>query len=409
MLSFEYQNPTRILFGKDQLNKISQEIPSDAHILLLYGEASAEKNGILAKVRHALAGYRYLEFGGIKPNPDYDDLMKAVDVVNQQRITYLLAVGGGSVIDGAKFISAAACWDLGDPWQIVTNNGKGIRAVIPFGCVLTLPATGSEMNPRAVISRKIRSISLPSGGSQGNSGAVSIQSMSEKEKLEFASPLVFPQFAVLDPELTYSLSSHQVANGIVEAFCHVMEQYLTYPVNANLQDRFAESILQTLITDGPKTLQQPTDFESRANFIWCAAIALNGMIGAGVPQDWSSHVIGHELTALSDLSHAETLAAIFPATMSVRREEKHQKLLQYGKRIWNITKGTEAERVEQAIEQTRKFFASLGVATHLGAYAIKPEQLNDVLQYLRKHNLDKLGEHRSVTLDVAEQILQEAL
>lgn len=409
MLSFEYQNPTRILFGKEQLNKISQEIPSDATILLLYGEASAEKNGILAKVRHALAGYRYLEFGGIKPNPDYDDLMKAVDVVNQHRITYLLAVGGGSVIDGAKFISAAACWDLGDPWQIVTNNGKGIRSVIPFGCVLTLPATGSEMNPRAVISRKIRAISLPSGGSLSNAGAVSIQSTSEKEKLEFASPLVFPQFAVLDPELTYSLSGHQIANGIVEAFCHVMEQYLTYPVSANLQDRFAESILQTLISDGPKTMQNPADFDSRANFIWCAAMALNGMIGAGVPQDWSSHVIGHELTALSRLSHAETLAALLPATMSVRRDEKHQKLLQYGQRIWNITAGTEAERIEQAIIRTRQFFESLGVATHLKTYGIQPEQLNDVLQYLQKHNLDKLGEHRSVTLEVAEQILQEAL
>lgn len=409
MLSFEYQNPTRILFGKDQLNKISQEIPSDATILLLYGEASAEKNGILAKVRHALAGYRYLEFGGIKPNPDYDDLMKAVEMVNHHRITFLLAVGGGSVIDGAKFISAAACWDLGDPWQIVTNNGKGIRTVIPFGCVLTLPATGSEMNPRAVISRKIRAISLPSGGSISNAGAVSIQSTSEKEKLEFASPLVFPQFAVLDPELTYSLSGHQVAKGIVEAFCHVMEQYLTYPVGAHLQDRFAESILHTLITDGPKTMQQPDDFESRANFIWCAAMALNGMIGAGVPQDWSSHVIGHELTALSRLSHAETLAALFPATMSVRREEKHRKLLQYGERIWNITDGTEAERVEQAIARTRQFFESLGVATHLKTYDIQPEQLNDVLQYLQKHNLDKLGEHHSVTLEVAEQILQEAM
>lgn len=410
MLNFEYQNPTKILFGKGQITKINNEIPSDAHVLIIYGGGSVISNGTLDLAKRALSGRKTTEFAGIEPNPDYETLMKAVDVIKKERISYLLAIGGGSVIDGCKFIAAAACWELGDPWEILHNRGKGIRNVIPFGCILTLPATGSEMNHHAVISRKTRQISLPSAsGSQGNSGAMAMQSQIAKEKLAFSNDKVFPQFAVLDPTTTFSLPKSQVANGIVDAFCHVIEQYLTYPINANLQDRFAESIMQTLLDDGLKSYHQPNEYESRANLMWCATMALNGLIGSGVPQDWSSHVIGHELTALFGLAHAETLAIVVPSNMAIRKQEKRAKLLQYAKRIWSIDTQNEDAAIQQAIDKTIAFFESLGFATHLSHYQITEAHIPDILTSLSKHGMTKIGENGSVSLDVCEEILKKAL
>lgn len=410
MLNFEYQNPTKVLFGKGQITKISNEIPSDARILIVYGGGSVIANGTMDMARRALSGRNITEFGGIEPNPDYETLMQAVEIVKKERITFLLAIGGGSVIDGTKFIAAAACWELGDPWEILHNKGKGIRNVIPFGCILTLPATGSEMNHHAVISRKTRQISLPSAsGSQGNYGAMAMHSQIEKEKLSFSNDKVFPQFAVLDPETTFSLPKSQIANGIIDAFCHVIEQYLTYPVNATLQDRFAESIMLTLLEDGIKSYQQPDDYDSRANLMWCATMSLNGLIGAGVPQDWSTHAIGHELTALFGLAHAQTLAIVLPGTMAVRKQEKKAKLLQYAARVWGIRNGNEEEIIQQAIEKTISFFESLGFSTHLSAYDIKEEQIPAIGERLLKHGMTGIGEHGTVTLDTCEDILRKAL
>ncbi len=410
MLNFEYQNPTKVLFGKGQIAKISHEIPSDARILIVYGGGSVIANGTMDMVRKALAGRKITEFGGIEPNPDYATLMQAVAIVKEERINYLLAVGGGSVIDGTKFISAASCWELGDPWEILNNQGKGIRNVIPFGCVLTLPATGSEMNHHAVISRKNRQISLPSAsGSQGYSGAMSMQSSIESEKLAFSSHKVFPQFAVLDPVVTFTLPKVQIANGIADSFCHVMEQYLTYPVNAHLQDRFAESILLTLLEDGIKSYQQPEDYDSRANLMWCATMALNGLIGAGVPQDWSTHAIGHELTALFGLDHAQTLAIVLPATMIVRKQEKKEKLLQYADRIWGIRGDNADEVIQQAIDKTIVFFGSIGLGSKLSAYNIGPEHFPEIAAKLLKHGMTGIGENGSVTLKTCEEILHTAL
>ncbi len=410
MLNFEYQNPTKILFGKGQIEKIGQEIPSDARILIVYGGGSVIANGTMDMVRKALAGRNISEFGGIEPNPDYDTLMRAVELVKKARINYLLAVGGGSVIDGTKFISAASCWELGDPWEILRHQGKGIRTVIPFGCVLTLPATGSEMNHHAVISRKTRQITLPSAsGSSEGSGVVSIHSRVDNEKLAFSSEKVFPQFAVLDPVVTFTLPKVQIANGITDAFCHVMEQYLTYPVHANLQDRFAESILLTLLDDGVKSYRQPENYDSRANLMWCATMALNGLIGAGVPQDWSTHAIGHELTALFGLAHAQTLAIVLPATMHVRRHEKKEKLLQYADRVWGIRGENPDEVIQQAISKTVAFFESIGLHSKLSAYNISADQLSEVSAKLLKHGMTGIGEHGSVTLEVCEEILNTAL
>lgn len=385
MFNFEFHNPTQIVFGKNTIAKLDSLIPANAHVLVLYGGQSAERNGTLAEVRSALGSRQYQEFGGIEPNPSYETLMRAVTIVRQTQVDFLLAVGGGSVIDGTKFIAAAALL-TDDPWSILTTFGSNVQAALPLGTVLTLPATGSEMNPTAVVTR-----------------------YETQTKAYFSSPYVFPQFSILDPTKTYTLPTRQLANGVVDAFTHVMEQYLTYPVNAQVQDRFAESLLQTLIDIAPQAVSETVDYDARANLMWTATMALNGLIGAGVPQDWTTHMIGHELTALYDIDHARTLAVILPAVLQVRREHKRDKLLQYAQRVWQITDGDAEERITQAIQQTRHFFESLGVPTHLADYDIGAEAIERVLEQLQTHGMTRLGEQRDITLAVSREILQASL
>ncbi|MBD2363954.1 iron-containing alcohol dehydrogenase [Anabaena minutissima FACHB-250] len=380
MENFVFYNPVKILFGKGQIANIGVEIPADAKILITYGGGSIKTNGVYDQVKSTLAGRNVFEFGGIEPNPRLETLMKAVELVRQEGIDFLLAVGGGSVLDGTKFIAAAVHFE-GDPWDILIKQAP-VTAAVPLGTVLTLPATGSEMNTGAVITKE-----------------------ETQEKLYFTSDLVFPRFSVLDPQTTFSLPPRQIGNGIVDAYTHVMEQYLTYPANAPLQDGMAESILKTLIEEGAKTLANPHDYDARANVMWCATMALNGLIGAGVPQDWATHMIGHELTAEHGLDHAQTLAIVLPSTLSVRRDRKWQKLLQYAERVWNIVDGSEAERVEQAIAQTRNFFESVGVRTHLSDYGVGLESIPAIIERLRKHGLAVLGEQQDVDSQVVEKIL----
>jgi NADP-dependent alcohol dehydrogenase len=338
-----------------------------------------------AQVRGALAGHQVTEFGGIEPNPTYETLMRAVDVVRAARIDFLLAVGGGSVIDGTKFVAAAARHE-GDPWDLIAKR-QPIEAAIPFGTVLTLPATGSEMNAAAVVTRA-----------------------ATHEKRSFYSRQVFPRFSVLDPTVTYTLPARQIGNGVVDAFVHIVEQYLTYPVNAPVQDRFAEGILQTLIEIGPRLLAAPEPvYDDRANLMWTATMALNGLIGAGVPQDWATHMIGHELTALYGLDHAQTLAVVLPAMMRVRRDAKRAKLLQYAERVWQITEGSEDERIDAAIARTEAFFREVGVGTRLPDYGLDRAAIPAVLKALEAHRMVKLGETREVTLDVSRKVLELAL
>lgn len=409
MFDFEFQNPTKILFGKHQIATIGREIPSNARILITYGGGSVIENGVLNEVKAALLGRPCLDFGGIEPNPTYETLMRAVELVKKEQINFLLAVGGGSVIDGTKFIAAAACWELGDPWDILVYGGKGIQRALPLATVLTLPATGSEMNCGAVISRTSRQISLPAGGSMVNAGVAATITQSTNEKLVFMHPCVYPRFSVLDPTTTYSLPQRQIANGVVDAFVHVMEQYLTYPVQAKVQDRFAEGLLLTLIEEGPKVFAKPQDYDVRANLMWSATMALNGLIGAGVPQDWTSHQIGHELTALHGLDHARTLAILLPAVMQVRRADKHDKLLQYAARIWGLVDGEADQRIDRAIRNTRDFFESLGVPTRLNAYQITEEAFPEVLRKLEEHGQTAMGERQSVSLEISRQILEASL
>lgn len=383
MQNFSFHNPTRILFGQGQLAELAREIPAGARVLITCGGGSVVKTGTLDEVKAALKDFTVFEFAGIEPNPTYETLMQAVELARRERIDFLLAVGGGSVIDGTKFIAAAIPF-AGDPWSILAEHAT-VASAIPFGTVLTLPATGSEMNDFAVITRR-----------------------ASNDKLAFASPLVFPRFSVLDPTRTYTLPPRQVANGVVDAFVHVVEQYLTYPADAKVQDRFAEGLLLTLIEEGPKALREPENYAVRANLMWTATLALNGLIGAGVPQDWATHMLGHELTALHGLDHAQTLAVVLPAMLQVRRTEKRAKLLQYAERVWGLREGDEDARIDAAIQRTREFFEALQVPTRLSDYGIGTDAIPALVAQLERHGMVALGEHQNIDLAHSRQVFELA-
>src|SRR5580698_7899067 len=378
MENFTYFNPTRIHFGRGQISAIDKELPAGARVLLLAGGGSIRSNGVHDQVRRALGGRVLFEFFGVEANPDYDTLMKAVALARAERVDWILAVGGGSVLDGAKFVAAAVPYPA-DPWEILVTRGSKLQSALPIGAVLTLPGTGSEANGASVISRR-----------------------AIKEKLAFIHPLAFPKFSVLDPETTMTLPERQISNGVADAFTHVIEQYLTYPTNAAIQDRFAESVMRVLIDEGPKSVRNPLDYDARANVVWAATWALNGAIGAGVPQDWASHMIGHELTALHGIDHARTLAIIVPSLLDVQRGAKGAKLMQYGERVWGITEGLETARVDAAIERTRGFFESLGLRTRLRDYEVDVATAAEVAHRLRARGLVKIGERADVTPEVVE-------
>lgn len=383
MQNFTFSNPTKIVFGEGQIKALAQLVPANARILVTYGGGSIKKNGVYDQVAKALEGKTWFEFAGIEPNPHYETLMKAVELVKKEQIDFLLPVGGGSVIDGTKLIAAAVNFE-GEPWDIMAKNQPFFSA-LPIGCVLTLPATGTESNGNSVITKA-----------------------ATQEKLSFGSPLVYPQFAILDPTTTYSLPPRQIANGVVDAFVHTMEQYLTYPVDAKVQDRFAEGLLMTLVEEGPRALKEPDNYDVRANVMWAATMALNGLIGVGVPQDWATHMIGHELTAMHGLDHAQTLAVVLPAVMQHQREKKHAKLVQYGRRVWGLTHTNENELIDAAIQATRQFFEQMGTPTTLGGYGVGRESIPKLVDMLVKHNLLALGEHGLINPEASREILELA-
>lgn len=386
MQNFILHTPTKILFGQGQIAELGKQIPADARILITYGGGSVKKNGVLEQVYRALAGRNVQEFSGIEPNPTYETLMKAVEIVRAEKIDFLLAVGGGSVADGTKFIAAAAHYQAdSDPWHILKTVGADITNAIPLGCVLTLPATGSESNSGAVITRK-----------------------SSGDKQHFHSSYVQPRFAILDPVVTYTLPPRQIANGVVDAFIHILEQYLTYPVDAKVQDRFAEGLLLTLVEEGPRALLEPENYQIRANVMWCATLALNGLIGAGVPQDWATHMLGHELTAMHGLDHGQTLAIIMPVLLVEKKAQKREKLLQYAERVWGLHDGSEDQRIDGAIAATRAFFEKMGIPTRLSDYQIDGSSIPALLDKLREHGMTALGEHQDITPEVSERIYQAA-
>ena len=385
MNNFEFKNPTKIIFGKNTIKELENEIPKDAKVLLLYGGGSIKKNGIYDQVKKALVNVEVVEFGGIPANPEYATLIEALHVIKEESITFLLAVGGGSVIDGTKFLSAAAVFEGETPWDILTKNVKTVQGM-PFGTVLTLPATGSEMNSGAVITRR-----------------------ETKEKLAMGGPGLFPVFSILDPQVISSIPQRQLANGLMDSFTHVLEQYMTYPVNGLLQDRFAESILQTIIEVAPKVLKDPTDYDAAANFMWSCTMALNGLIQKGVPGDWAVHAMGHELTALFGIDHARTLAVIAPSHYKYNFEAKKEKLAQYGERVWNITEGSIDDKAYAAIEKTVDFFHELGIDTKLSDYT---NEYEGTAEEIAKRFTDRgwlgLGEHQDLSPDKVERIVKMA-
>lgn len=379
MNNFEFANPVKVVFGKETIARLSALIPANSRVLMVYGGGSIKKNGIYDQVKEALQGFQVTEFAGIEANPHYETCMQAVAKVKEEGIDFLLAVGGGSVIDATKFIAVASQFE-GEPWDIL-SKGAVVKSALPLGVVLTLSATGSEMNERAVISR-----------------------VSTCEKLNFSTPLVFPRFAILDPEVTYSLPARQVANGVVDSFIHVVEQYLTYPVNAKVQDYFAEGLMKTIYEEGLKVLEHPDNYDIRANLMWAATNALNVWIGQGVPQDWSSHRMGYALTARFGLDHAQTLAVLLPGVMAYMRKEKQTKLVRMGEVVFGITEGNEEERAYRTIEACEAFFRTMGLKTRLGEYGIQESDLDALAAPIDRLGW-RLGEHRNIDSKVAREIM----
>jgi NADP-dependent alcohol dehydrogenase len=381
--NFQYANPTRICFGEGQIATLPTLIPPGCRLLVLYGGGSIKQNGVYEQLIQALEGVTWQEFSGIGANPRYELLMEAVALVKRERIDFLLAVGGGSVVDGTKFVAAAACYEGSDPWDICGKQAS-VHKALPMGCVLTLPATGSENNPTSVVSR----------------GDV---------KISFRSPLVQPQFAVLDPATTYSLPARQTGNGVVDAFIHITEQYLTFPVGGEVQDRLAEGLLQVLVENGPRALAEPANYQVRANLMWAASLALNGLIGCGVPQDWASHAIGHQLTALYGLDHGQSLAVVLPSLLRERASQKQDKLAQFAERVWHSGREDKALRVEEAIIRTEQFFQKMGLGTRLADYGLSESCIPAVCSNLKRVGRTALGEQQDIDPDRVARILARAL
>lgn len=381
MNNFTFQNPVKLILGKGMIAQLANEIPADKRIMITFGGGSVKNNGVYQQVKDALKNHYTVEFWGIEPNPAIETLRKAIDLGKEKKIDFLLAVGGGSVIDGTKLISAGLLYD-GDAWELV-KNGSPVQNTVPLATVQTLPATGSEMNNGAVISCR-----------------------ETKEKYPFYAN--FPVFSILDPEVTYTLPAYQVACGLADTFVHVMEQYMTITGQSRIMDRWAEGILQTLIEIAPKIKENQHDYQLMADFMLSATMGLNGFIAMGVSEDWSTHMIGHELTALHGLTHGNTLAIVLPGTLHVLRHSKESKLLQYAERIWDIHTGTTEERIDQAIDKTESFFRSLGLTTRLHEENIGMDTIDEIERRFNERNAH-YGENGEVTGGVARAILEKVL
>ena len=383
MLNFEFQNPVKLVFGKGCIAQLASLVPVGLKVMIVYGGGSIKKNGVYEQVVTALQGHQIVEFSGIEPNPHYETCMKAVEIAKKENVGFLLAVGGGSVVDGTKFIAVAAKWtDSNDPWDILLGKGMPLKDALPLGSVITLPATGSEMNFNSVISRE-----------------------STKEKLFFGDPLVYPLFSVADPQATFSLPARQTANGVVDTFVHVMEQYMTFDVNSPLQDRMSEGVIKTLLTEAPKVLAKPDDYDARANLFWCSTVGLNGWLSCGIVQDWATHMIGHELTAIYGLDHGQTLAIVIPSLWRHEKESKKAKLAQFAKEVFGVKAKGQDKLADAAIAKTEEFFHSIGMKTKLSDYGFKAvDAAEEVRKRFAARNF-KCGEHADIDAEKAYKIL----
>lgn len=363
MNNFELNNPTKIVFGTDSMNRISDLIrPFGNKVLITYGGGSVKKNGIYEKVVSQLKDFEIREFGGIEPNPRVETIRKAREENKDFNPDFILAVGGGSVIDGTKLL-ASSMYYSGDPWDFLVKNDSEPQKYVPFGVVLTLSATGSEMNNGSVITN-----------------------WETHEKLLFGREQTYPVFSILDPQNTYSVPKDQTAYGIIDAFSHVLEQYIVNSKNTPLQDRFSEGILLTLIENSKNVLDDPKDYIARANIMFSACMALNNLISSGTNQDWATHNIGDEISAFYDIPHAGGLAIITPRWMDVVKKDKATKIIQFGKRIWQLS-GTDEQVIEGAIKKTYDFFSSLGVKMSFKEWNIDNKYFDLIVERLAKKGI----------------------
>jgi NADP-dependent alcohol dehydrogenase len=380
MRNFNYYNPTRILFGAGQIAGLAQHIPADSRVLVTHGGGSILQNGVWQEVEQALAGHWVSRFAGIEANPQYDTLLRAVEQARHEHCDFILAVGGGSVIDGSKFIAAALAYP-GEPFDLL--SGTPIRRALPLGCVPTLAATGSESNPHGVLCH---------AGLQA--------------RLPFSSPCLYPRFAVLDPCATFSLPPRQIGNGVVATFVHTLQQYLSLPLDTPLQSRQAEGLLLTLLEEGPKALANPLDYPSRANLMWCASQARSGLLACGALQDNGLDVLGRQLSLLYHLDHAQSMALLLPALLGEREPTHLAKQLQYAERVWGL-QGSSEQRIVAAIAATEGFFRRMGVATRLSAHGLDAEAVDEVLTQLQRR--DASGESPAIDLPACARLLLRAL
>lgn len=381
MNNFVFQNPTKLIFGRGQIARLAKELPRDKKIMVTFGGGSVKKNGVYEQVTTALEGFNYVEFWGIEPNPKVETLRKAVEVCKREGVEFLLAVGGGSTLDGTKLIAAASVVEA-DAWELVLNPSL-YGGTLPFASIITLPATGSEMNRGAVISN------LATG-----------------EKYSFYN--TYPVFSILDPETTFSLPPFQVACGLADTFVHVMEQYLTITDCSPLMDRWAEGVVQTLVEVAPKVRADQHNYDAMATYMLSATMGLNGFVAMGVPQDWATHMIGHEITALAGITHGQTLVVVLPGVMNVMREQKGDKIVQFGQRVWGITEGTKDERIDSTIAATEEFFRSLGLATRLSELGVGEDVVDEIVRRFKQRGT-LLGENNNIDYRLVEQVLRQRL
>lgn len=382
MNNFEFYCPTRVVFGKDTIKELEHLIDKDKKVLILYGGGSIKRNGVYNQVKNALKNHTVFEFGGIEPNPVYETCLRAVDLIKKENIDFLLAVGGGSTLDATKFIAAASKFEGEDKWDIL-SKGAQVKDALPLASVITLPATGSEMNANAVISKA-----------------------ATNEKLPFNSEKVFPKFSIIDPQTTFSLPQRQTINGIVDTFVHVMEQYATFDENTPLQDSWAIGLVKTLVNEAPKVLKNPQDYDARANIFWCATCGLNYWLSVGCTQDWATHMIGHEITAFYGIDHGQSLSVVLPRVWKHQKESKTQKLAKLARDVFKVKDPDDSKAAELAILRTEEFFNSLGMKTKLCDYGINPEEAALKIKERFEQRNCHLGEKGAIDAQAAYEIVK---
>jgi NADP-dependent alcohol dehydrogenase len=383
MRKFRLYNPTDIRFGEGQIEALNELLPADARVLLLYGGGSIKANGVYQAVLAGLDGRFVCEFEGVEPNPVYETLQKAAGVVKDKALDYIIGVGGGSVIDAAKFLAYLATSNADDPWDDLVS-GRFPERMIPVGAILTLPATGSESNAVSVITNRTRRLKIP-----------------------FASESARPAFAILDPTAMRSLDRRQLENGVVDAMTHVLEQYMTYQQNAPIQYGYAETLMRVLVEWGPKLVDEPSD-EARENVMFAANQALNGFLGAGLPQDWSTHMIGHAITAIYDIDHARTLSTIMPSVMRLRIGPKRAMLARLARNVFLSAEISDEKAADFAISRLEQFFARMGCPVKLREYGVAVDA-DEIADHLERASQTALGEHADIDPQTVREIIALAM